>query len=115
MREVRTLLDGSSCKSRTGAKSVLNPKVRTSSPIRRPCLRKSFFDPAVQFGLHFVPLVEENYFLACLTSNAGHPAVARLREVLAEIGWRDILSRLPGYRSASKPGGLKIPRRSRCS
>ena len=34
---------------------------------------------ALQFGLHFIPLVEENYFLACLSCNVGHPAIQRLR------------------------------------
>ncbi len=34
---------------------------------------------ALQFGLHFVPLVEENYFLACLGSSLRAPAVGRLR------------------------------------
>ena len=38
---------------------------------------------ALQFGLCFIPLVEESYFLACLRSNIKHPAVERLRAVLA--------------------------------
>ena len=59
---------------------------------------------AMQFGLRFVPLVEENYFLACLTSNIEHPAVQRLRTVLASARWRDILGRLPGYRPPVVPG-----------
>jgi putative molybdopterin biosynthesis protein len=63
---------------------------------------------AVQFGLHFVPLMEESYFLACLTSNVEHAAVKRLREVLAGQRWRDILAGLPGYRPASKPGALLV-------
>src|SRR6201996_1565292 len=55
---------------------------------------------ALQFGLHFVPLVEESYFLACLEPNVGHPGVQRLREVLAGDRWREILAGLPGYRTA---------------
>lgn len=61
---------------------------------------------ALQFGLHFVPLVEESYFLACLAQNTGHPAIERLRQVLAADRWREILAGLPGYRPASRPGGL---------
>jgi putative molybdopterin biosynthesis protein len=63
---------------------------------------------ALQFGLHFVPLVEENYFLACLDSNTRDPAVARLRAVLAGPQWREILANLPGYQPADAPGALLI-------
>jgi putative molybdopterin biosynthesis protein len=61
---------------------------------------------ALQFGLHFVPLIEENYFLACLESSLGHPGLGRLREVLSGPRWREILASLPGYRPASGPGDL---------
>jgi putative molybdopterin biosynthesis protein len=61
---------------------------------------------ALQFGLHFLPLVEESYFLACLAQSAGHPAIERLRQVLAGDRWREILAGLPGYRPASRPGAL---------
>lgn len=63
---------------------------------------------ALQFGLHFIPLVEENYFLACLNSSLDHPAVQRLREVLAGPGWREILANLPGYQPAATPGSLLV-------
>ena len=63
---------------------------------------------ALQFGLHFIPLVEESYLLACLASNVGHPAVMRLREVLADGRWGEILAGLPGYRSANRPGALLL-------
>lgn len=61
---------------------------------------------ALQFGLRFIPLVEESYFLACLDSNIKHPAVERLRSVLAGARWREILASLPGYRPATAPGSL---------
>lgn len=61
---------------------------------------------ALQFGLHFVPLVQENYFLACLDSNLHDPAVQRLREVLAGPRWREILADLPGYEPAAGAGSL---------
>jgi putative molybdopterin biosynthesis protein len=61
---------------------------------------------ALQFGLHFVPLIEENYFLACLESSLDHPGVGRLRAVLSGPRWREILASLPGYRPATGPGDL---------
>jgi putative molybdopterin biosynthesis protein len=63
---------------------------------------------ALEFGLHFEPLVEENYFLACLKTNLGHPAVQRLCAALAGAGWRDILANLPGYRAALAPGMVLV-------
>ena len=61
---------------------------------------------ALQFGLHFVPLVEESYFLACLESGVADPALTRLREMLAGARWREILANLPGYRPAADAGSL---------
>ena len=63
---------------------------------------------ALQFGLHFIALVEEDYFLACLDSNIDHPAVRRLREVLAGPRWQAILANLPGYQPAAGAGGLLV-------
>lgn len=63
---------------------------------------------ALEFGLHFVPLVEENYFLACLKESAADPGLRRLREVLAGDRWRNILANLPGYRPAAAPGRLLV-------
>jgi len=63
---------------------------------------------ALQFGLHFVPLVEESYFLACLAPNIHHPAVDRLRQLLAGPRWRGILADLPGYRPADAPGSVLV-------
>ena len=61
---------------------------------------------AVQFGLRFIPLIEESYFLACLTPNIEHPAVQRLRTALAGARWRDILVGLSGYRPPTAPGAV---------
>ena len=63
---------------------------------------------ALQFGLHFVPLVEESYFLACLAANIHHPAVERLREILAAPRWRGILADLPGYWPPDSPGSVLV-------
>jgi putative molybdopterin biosynthesis protein len=61
---------------------------------------------ALQLGLHFVPLIEESYFLACLTTSIGHPGIQRLQAVLAGPGWQKILSGLPGYQPPAAPGSL---------
>jgi len=63
---------------------------------------------ALEFGLHFAPLVEENYFLACLKGNLAQVAVQRLCAVLAGAGWRNILAKLPGYQPASAPGEVLV-------
>ena len=63
---------------------------------------------ALEFGLHFAPLVEENYFLACLKENLGSTAVQRLCQVLASPSWRDILADLPGYQPAHGPGEVLV-------
>jgi len=61
---------------------------------------------ALEFGLHFEPLVEENYFLGCLRENLSRPAVGQLRAVLASPRWREILANLPGYKPSEAPGSL---------
>ena len=48
-------------------------------------------------GLDFVPIVEENYFLACLKSSLTQPATQALLAVLRAQAWQDRLSALPGY------------------
>jgi putative molybdopterin biosynthesis protein len=63
---------------------------------------------ALQFGLHFIPLLEENYFLACLAVNFRQPAIGRLREILAGARWREILGTLPGYQPAPTPGAVLL-------
>jgi len=67
---------------------------------------------ALEFGLHFTPLVEENYFLACLKENIADAAVQRLCAVLAGEGWRDILASFPGYKPASAPGKVLVIEKS---
>lgn len=63
---------------------------------------------AIQFGLNFAPLVEENYFLACLKPDLKHPAIKRLRMVLGGEGWRGILANLAGYQPAFAPGEVLV-------
>lgn len=59
---------------------------------------------ALEFGLHFVPVIEEDYFLVCLRDKLDTPAVLQLRSLLADTAWVDILAVLPGYRPAAAPG-----------
>lgn len=59
---------------------------------------------AVEFGLHFEPLIEENYFLACLQESLSRPEIERLRDVLASTRWHAILASLPGYKPSDAPG-----------
>lgn len=58
---------------------------------------------ARRFGLDFVPLVDEHYFLVCLKDVLDHPAVVRLRDVLLGPEWPAMLATLPGY-APDRPG-----------
>ncbi|HQY07337.1 MAG: helix-turn-helix transcriptional regulator [Burkholderiales bacterium] len=58
---------------------------------------------ARQFGLDFLPLLDEDYHLVCLKDALTHPAVLRLREQLASPEWPALLADLPGY-AASHSG-----------
>jgi putative molybdopterin biosynthesis protein len=63
---------------------------------------------ALEFGLRFLPIVEENYFLVCLKENVGLPSIARLRTVLTDAPWRKILANLPGYEPSPAAGELLV-------
>jgi len=52
---------------------------------------------AREFGLDFVPLAQEQYFLCCLRDALDAPPVQALRAVLASAAWRAVLAELPGY------------------
>jgi putative molybdopterin biosynthesis protein len=53
------------------------------------------------FGLGFVPLIEEDYFLVCLKDALDHPAVQKLRAALESDAWGQALQALPGYAPSS--------------
>lgn len=55
---------------------------------------------AVQFGLDFIPLIAEDYYLVCLKDALDHPAVHKLRQALESPAWPQLLHRLPGYAPA---------------
>jgi len=49
------------------------------------------------FGLGFVPLIDEDYFLVCLKDALDHPSVLKLRAALESDAWAQVLQALPGY------------------
>ncbi len=55
---------------------------------------------ALQFGLQFLPLVAEDYYLVCLKDALDHPAVGKLRQALDSPAWPQALHSLPGYSQA---------------
>ena len=58
---------------------------------------------ARQFGLDFIPLIAEDYYLVCLKDALDHPAVTKLRAALESPDWGQALAGLPGY-SAARSG-----------
>lgn len=65
---------------------------------------------ARQYGLHFVELVNEDYFLVCLREALDDPAVERLREVLQEPAWQAAVAALPGYAPSDSGDVLSLTR-----
>ena len=65
---------------------------------------------AARFGLGFVPLVEEDYFLVCLKDALEHPAVQLLRRALQAPQWLQALAELPGYRPSHSGEVLALTR-----
>lgn len=55
---------------------------------------------ARQFGLDFIPLIAEDYYLVCLKDALEHPAVLKLRAALEGAAWAQALAGLPGYEPA---------------
>ena len=55
---------------------------------------------ALQFGLDFIPLIQEDYYLVCLKDTLDHPAVHKLRQALLSPAWPLALQGLPGYAAA---------------
>jgi molybdate-binding protein len=56
---------------------------------------------AAEYGLAFVPLVRERYFLAIRAKDAGKPPFIRLIEVLKSAAFARRVRRLPGYYPAA--------------
>jgi molybdate transport repressor ModE-like protein len=58
---------------------------------------------ARDFGLDFVPVVDEDYYLVCLKPALETPTVRELRDTLASPAWAQALHGLPGY-GVQRPG-----------
>jgi putative molybdopterin biosynthesis protein len=65
---------------------------------------------AQAFGLDFVPALDEDYFLVCLKDALDHPAVLKLRQVLASQEWAHQVEAVPGYRPAQGGDVLSLVR-----
>jgi len=65
---------------------------------------------AQSFGLDFIPLIEEDYFLVCLKDALDHPAVLKLRDALSGSAWQTQLDTLPGYLPARSGEVLSLTR-----
>jgi putative molybdopterin biosynthesis protein len=59
---------------------------------------------AAQFGLDFLPLVEEDYYLVCLSDALEQPAVTALRAALRDPAWPERLAGVAGYAPAETAG-----------
>jgi len=65
---------------------------------------------ARRYGLGFIPLMDEDYFLVCLRDALEHPAVVQLRDVLQGPDWRAVVADLPGYATARSGEVLSLTR-----
>ena len=65
---------------------------------------------ARSFGLDFVPLMEEDYFLVCLKDALDHPAVLKLTEALRSPDWAEWIGELPGYQTRASGEVLSLTR-----
>ena len=62
------------------------------------------------FGLDFVSLAEEDYFLVCLKDALDHPAVIKLRVMLESPQWAQAVTALPGYTPSQSGEVLSLVR-----
>ena len=58
---------------------------------------------ASQFRLDFVPLAQEQYFLACRVETLDLPSMQRMLEALRSTVFADAIATLPGY-APNAPG-----------
>ncbi len=52
---------------------------------------------ARQFGLHFIPMMRENYYFAFYANVKNQSALATILATMQEEGFRAIVNRIPGY------------------
>jgi putative molybdopterin biosynthesis protein len=60
---------------------------------------------ALEYGLDFVPMAYEHYYLVCLKQTLDHPAVQVLLAALQGSAWRRQIQGLKGY-AAAEPGEI---------
>ncbi len=65
---------------------------------------------AREFGLDFIPLMQEAYYLVCLADVLDTPAVTLLRQALADPAWQTAVQQMPGYRTADAGEVLSLVR-----
>jgi putative molybdopterin biosynthesis protein len=65
---------------------------------------------AAAFGLEFVPLIDEDYYLVCRAAELDGAAVQTLRSVLAAPAWAAVLATLPGYAAPHAGDVLSLTR-----
>jgi putative molybdopterin biosynthesis protein len=65
---------------------------------------------ASSFGLDFLPLMDEDYFLVCMKDALDHPAVRQLCMALRSPDWPALLQTLPGYQAQQSGEILSLTR-----
>src|SRR5262245_11920556 len=55
---------------------------------------------AHQFGLHFIPIINERYFLTCHQDTLARPEIGSLLELLRSDDFKALVARHPGYDAA---------------
>lgn len=67
---------------------------------------------AAHHGLDFLPLLQEHYWLVCLSDALDSPAVQKLQQILASPAWGNAVSALAGYRCDTDAGQVLSLRRT---
>lgn len=67
---------------------------------------------AAQQGLDFVPLLQEQYWLVCLSNTLDSAPVRALQAILSGHAWTQRLQALPGYASSPLAGRVQSLRRT---
>jgi len=62
---------------------------------------------AAQFGLRFVPLARDTYYLACSEKDANEPNLHTIFEFLRQARFREACGEMPGY-DASRAGRARV-------
>lgn len=65
--------------------------------------------PARRFGLHFIPMVNENGFLLAPAKSLVQPVVRTILQMLAGSAFRAVVNALPGYDASRSGEVLSLP------